>query len=159
MEIFDTAGPVPRGSILICFSDPGRTQVLVSAVIPMSQVINLTLTTWVHTARGAVSEASASALENWGVTALKDTPWLMWAVKTLEDHFCRREPRTTDCTHLQGLSTFSDLNNTCLGLMFLLSPVPLSFALCRHYLQFLTQVILLGTPKPAAWLIHLSPCI
>lgn len=45
MEIFDTAGPVPRESILICFSDPGRTQVLVSAVIPMSQVINLTLTT------------------------------------------------------------------------------------------------------------------
>lgn len=80
----------------------------------------------------------------------------MWTVKTLEDHFCKREPRTTDCTHLQGLSTFSDLNNTCLGLMFLLSPVPLSFALCRHYLQFLTQVILLGTPKPAAWLIHVS---
>lgn len=78
-------------------------------------MIKLTLTTGVHTARGSVSEALASALENWGVTVLKDTPWLMGAVKTLEDHFCKREPWTTDCTHLQGLLTFSDLNNTRVG--------------------------------------------
>lgn len=119
METFDAAEPVLRESILICFYGPGLTQEkptgVLSAMVSTSQMIKLTLRTEVHTARGSVSEALTSALGNWGVTALKDTPWRMGAVEMLEDHFCNRQPWTTGCTRLQGLVTFSDLNNTCLG--------------------------------------------